>query len=40
MTEEQVKQLYANFTDPDQAAEFRERTNCDSLAVAIGAIHG
>lgn len=28
------------YTDPNQAAEFVERTNCDSLAVAIGNQHG
>lgn len=28
------------YTDPDQAAEFVERTGCDSLAVAIGNVHG
>jgi fructose-bisphosphate aldolase class II len=28
------------FTDPDQAAEFIERTNINSLAVAIGTSHG
>ena len=28
------------YTDPDQAAEFVERTKCDSLAVAIGNQHG
>jgi ketose-bisphosphate aldolase len=28
------------YTDPNQAAEFVERTGCDSLAVAIGNIHG
>lgn len=28
------------YTDPDQAAEFVERTGCDSLAVAIGNQHG
>jgi fructose-bisphosphate aldolase, class II len=27
-------------TDPDQAAEFIERSGCDSLAVAIGTSHG
>ena len=27
-------------TDPDQAAEFIEKTGCDSLAVAIGTSHG
>ncbi len=30
----------AVYTDPDQAAEFVERTGCDSLAVAIGTSHG
>jgi len=30
----------AAFTDPDQAAEFIERTGCDSLAIAIGTSHG
>lgn len=29
-----------HYTDPSQAAEFVERTNCDSLAVAIGNQHG
>ena len=28
------------FTDPYEAAEFVERTNCDSLAVGIGTAHG
>lgn len=28
------------YTDPDQAAEFVARTGCDSLAVAIGNVHG
>ena len=28
------------FTDPDEAAEFTERTGCDSLAVAVGTAHG
>lgn len=28
------------FTDPDQAAEFAERTKCDALAIAIGTAHG
>lgn len=28
------------YTDPEQAAEFVERTGCDSLAVAIGSSHG
>ncbi|HBM75135.1 MAG TPA: fructose-1,6-bisphosphate aldolase, class II [Clostridiaceae bacterium] len=30
----------ALFTDPDQAAEFVERTGVDSLAIAIGTSHG
>lgn len=29
-----------SFTDPDQAAEFAERTGCDFLAVSIGNAHG
>lgn len=28
------------YTDPSQAAEFVERSQCDSLAVAIGNVHG
>ncbi len=30
----------AMYTDPDQAAEFVQRTGCDSLAIAIGTSHG
>ncbi len=30
----------AHLTDPDQAAEFIERSGCDSLACAIGTSHG
>src|SRR5690606_33383888 len=30
----------AVFTDPDEAAEFVERTKIDALAVAIGTAHG
>jgi len=30
----------ATYTDPDQAAEFVQRTGCDSLAIAIGTSHG
>lgn len=40
MSEEEVKKLYAGNTDPEMAMEFRDRTKCDSMAVAIGAIHG
>jgi fructose-bisphosphate aldolase class II len=35
-----VAEKDAMFTDPDQAAEFVERTGCDSLAIAIGTSHG
>lgn len=28
------------YTDPDEAAEFVERSGCDSLAIAIGTSHG
>ena len=28
------------FTDPNEAAEFAERTGCDFLAVAVGTAHG
>ncbi len=30
----------ARFTQPDQVAEFVEKTRCDSLAIAIGTSHG
>ena len=35
-----VSEKDALFTDPDQAAEFVERTGVDSLAIAIGTSHG
>lgn len=35
-----VEEDRAHLTDPDQAAEFIERTGCDSLACAIGTSHG
>ncbi len=35
-----VEEREALLTDPDQAAEFVERTGCDSLAVAVGTSHG
>jgi fructose-bisphosphate aldolase class II len=35
-----VDEREATLTDPDQAADFVERTGCDSLAVAIGTSHG
>ncbi|MCX6356562.1 MAG: class II fructose-1,6-bisphosphate aldolase [Candidatus Aureabacteria bacterium] len=35
-----VNEKDAVFTNPRQAAEFVERTGCDSLAVAIGTSHG
>jgi fructose-bisphosphate aldolase class II len=30
----------ARYTDPEQAGQFVEETNCDSLAVAVGTSHG
>lgn len=36
---EEALAAYA-YTDPSLAAEFVERTSCDSLAVAIGNVHG
>ncbi len=38
--EEDVSSDEHIYTDPDQAAEFVERTGCDSLAIAIGTSHG
>ena len=35
-----VKSEDALYTDPDEVVEFVERTNCDSLAIAIGTSHG
>lgn len=35
-----VNEKDAAFTDPDQAAEFVEKTGVDSLAIAIGTSHG
>ncbi len=40
LTDEQKEKLESMKTDPDQCKEFQERTKCDSIAVAIGAIHG
>ena len=39
-SEEHVKSEGHQFTDPDQAVDFVEKTGCDSLAVAIGTSHG
>jgi len=36
----QVSAKDATYTDPEQAAEFVQRTGCDSLAIAIGTSHG
>ena len=36
----QVDEANAKLTDPKQAAEFVERSGCDSLACAIGTSHG
>lgn len=38
--EEHVVSATHQFTDPDQAVDFVEKTGCDSLAVAIGTSHG
>lgn len=35
-----VSEREATFTDPDEALEFTQRTNCDALAIAIGTAHG
>jgi fructose-bisphosphate aldolase class II len=35
-----VSEAEAHLTDPDQAAEFIQRSGCDSLACAIGTSHG
>jgi fructose-bisphosphate aldolase class II len=35
-----VDEKHAMLTDPDEAAEFVEKSGCDSLAVAIGTSHG
>ncbi|HOK53279.1 MAG TPA: ketose-bisphosphate aldolase, partial [Armatimonadota bacterium] len=37
LTQEQVDNLMA---DPEQAQRFVEETDCDSMAVAIGSVHG
>ena len=38
--EEEVSSEHSVYTDPDQAAEFVERSGCNSLAIAIGTSHG
>ena len=38
--EEHVVSAGHQFTDPDQACDFVEKTGCDSLAIAIGTSHG
>ncbi|HPT83716.1 MAG TPA: class II fructose-1,6-bisphosphate aldolase [Limnochordia bacterium] len=38
--EDDISVSHAVFTDPDEAAEFVERTQVDALAVAIGTAHG
>ena len=40
LTDEQKADLHDHMTNVDQAREFVERTGCDSLAVAVGNIHG
>ncbi len=38
--EEHVKSEEHKYTDPEQVEDFVTRTNCDSLAIAIGTSHG
>ena len=38
--EEHVKSEEHQYTDPEQVEDFVNRTNCDSLAIAIGTSHG
>ena len=38
--EDDVDVEHSVYTDPDQAAEFVQRSGCDSLAIAIGTSHG
>jgi fructose-bisphosphate aldolase, class II len=38
--EDEVSSDVIIYTDPDEAAEFVERSGCDSLAIAIGTSHG
>ena len=37
LTNEEIRKY---FTDPEQAAEFAEKTGCDALAVCFGTMHG
>ncbi|MFX1379312.1 MAG: ketose-bisphosphate aldolase [Promethearchaeota archaeon] len=38
--EDQVKEVKHYYTDPKQVEDFVDKTNCDSLAIAIGTSHG
>ncbi|MFX1388963.1 MAG: ketose-bisphosphate aldolase [Promethearchaeota archaeon] len=38
--EDHVKSSFHHYTDPNQVVDFVNRTNCDSLAIAIGTSHG
>lgn len=38
--EDEVSSEHSIYTDPAQAADFVERSGCDSLAIAIGTSHG
>lgn len=38
--EDEVKSEKAFYTNPDEAVEFVEKTNCDLLAISIGTQHG
>ncbi|WP_431122783.1 class II fructose-bisphosphate aldolase [Flagellimonas flava] len=35
-----VDEKHARYTQPDEVVEFVQKTNCDSLAVAVGTSHG
>ncbi len=38
--EDEIVAEKSNYTRPEEVIEFKERTNCDSLAISIGTSHG
>jgi len=38
--EDEVQAEKSHYTQPEEVIEFKERTNCDSLAISIGTSHG
>lgn len=38
--EDEVSAEKSHYTQPEEVIEFKERTNCDSLAISIGTSHG